>query len=275
MKEYSLKPTGLYDEARRRKKELEEIYSAVKQRVSKYPAGKIHVASIRGTLQYYLRNDPSDKTGRYISKRQQNKIQHYLQKKYDEDVLKLLSNEIDELERFLKRTGSGDIRIQEIYTKAPEEIRKLLCPIDMRDTDFREKWISLPFEGKEIPADVPFYQTDKGERVRSKSELNIANALFRLGIPYKYECPLLLSSGQIIYPDFTLFAAHRRQEMYWEHRGMMDDRQYASNAVQRTKAYQKSGIFPGDRLIFTEETSGRPLGTDEIESVIRHYFKPQ
>lgn len=273
MKKNLLNTTCLYDEARRRKKELESIYSAVKQRVSRYPAGKIHVLKSSGRLKYYLRTDPGDKSGHYISKKQERKIRLYLQKKYDEDILKVLSNEINELDRFLKRADKDDIRIQEIYTEAPEEIKKLICPIDMSDADFQEKWMSIPYEGKKIPDDIPQYLTEKGEQVRSKSELNIANALFRYGIPYKYECPLRLSDGNTIYPDFTLFDVRRRKELYWEHRGMMDDRQYASHAVQRTKSYQKSGIFPGDRLIFTEETSARPLGTDEIESVIRHYFK--
>lgn len=272
MKQYSLTPTCLYDEARRRKKELEGVYSAVKQRVSKYPAGRIHVWKSSGWLKYYLRTDSADKTGQYISKRQESKIRLYLQKKYDQDILNALSNEIVELDRFLTRADKGDIHIQEIYTKAPEEIRKFLCPIDMSNADFQEKWMSIPYEGKKIPDNIPQYFTEKGEQVRSKSELNIANALFRHGIPYKYECPLRLSDGNTIYPDFTLFDVRRRKELYWEHRGMMDDRMYALHAVQRTKSYQKSGIFPGDRLIFTEETSGSPLGTDEIESVIRHYF---
>lgn len=41
----------------------------------------------------------------------------------------------------------------------------------------------------------PIDITDKGERVKSKSELTIANALYRSKIPYKYECPIILHNG--------------------------------------------------------------------------------
>ena len=266
MKEYFLKPTGLYDEARRRKQELDGICTAMEQRLSRYPPGKIHVVNSRGRVQYYIRYDPTEKSGRYLPKTQEKKIRLYLQKKYDEDILKLLSTEIAALECLLEKTPAGHLRVQEIFSAEPEEIRNLLCPVDMTDADFQEQWMRIPFEGKKILPDVPFYLSEKGE-------LNIANALNRHKIPYKYECPIRLSDGHTIHPDFTVLDSHRRQEVYWEHRGMMDDRQYAAHAVLRMKKLRMSGIFPGERLILTEETAGSPLGTDESEAVIRHYFE--
>lgn len=53
---------------------------------------------------------------------------------------------------------------------------------------------------------------------------------------------------------------------------MMDDRMYLKHAIQRVKEYEKSGIFVGDNLLLTEETSTLPLGTNEIEDIIRHFF---
>lgn len=120
---------------------------------------------------------------------------------------------------------------------------------------------------------MPVYLTDNGEYVRSKSELNIANLLYKMNVPYKYECPLTFSNGKIIYPDFTLLDIRNRREVYWEHRGMMDDRNYLKHTVQRGKDYRKEGIYIGDHLLITEETSVLPLGTDEILSVIQHFLK--
>ena len=91
-------------------------------------------------------------------------------------------------------------------------------------------------------------------------------------VPYKYECPLILFGGRVIHPDFTLLDTHMRREIYWEHRGMMDDRSYLKDTVQRIKTYRKEGIQLGDNLIITEETSTLPLGTDEILSVIKHFM---
>ena len=86
---------------------------------------------------------------------------------------------------------------------------------------------------------MPFYDTKRKERVRSKSELNIANMLDSYGVPYKYECPLKLKDGKVIYPDFTVINVKSRKVIYWEHRGMMDDKNYANMAVSRIKQMRK------------------------------------
>lgn len=109
--------------------------------------------------------------------------------------------------------------------------------------------------------------------MRSKSELNIANTLYKMEIPYKYKCPFVLMNGRTVHPDFTILDIVNRREIYWEHRGMMDDRMYLKQSVQRIKEYRKSGIYVGDNLLITEETSTLPLGTDEIEDIARHFFK--
>lgn len=133
-------------------------------------------------------------------------------------------------------------------------------------------WLDEPYTSKIILDDKSMFITDNGERVRSKSEINIANALNKYHIPYKYECPLTFNSGMVIYPDFTIFDVKNRKEIYWEHRGMMDDREYVKYAVLRVKEYNKNEIYLGKNLIITEETSANPLGTKEIENVIRTYF---
>ena len=52
---------------------------------------------------------------------------------------------------------------------------------------------------------------------------------------------------------------------------MMDDRDYARQAVFKLKSLMKNEIILGNNLIITEETSTTPLGTDEIEMIIRKF----
>lgn len=111
-----------------------------------------------------------------------------------------MKHEIKNLETFLEKFNSN---IQEIYSDYPTEIKKYIIPIDVSDEDYIKEWLAIPYERKMIPEDLPVYLTDNGERVRSKSELNIANMLYKMEIPYKYECPLTLSNGRTIYPDFN------------------------------------------------------------------------
>ena len=53
---------------------------------------------------------------------------------------------------------------------------------------------------------------------------------------------------------------------------MMDDKEYAKNSVQRIKTLMKEGLFIGDDLIITEETSTNPLGTNEIDAIIKKFL---
>ena len=59
----------------------------------------------------------------------------------------------------------------------------------------------------------------------------------------------------------------------WEHRGMMDDREYVKHTVKRIREYEQNGYYLGDRLIITEETANEPLETANIDRIIKHYFR--
>lgn len=264
--------TDLYHEARKRQKELEKLESALKARLAKAPPGKIHFFMNGKYVMYYLRNSSSERTGTYISVHDEPKIRTYLQKSYDEKLLKLVQSELLRLKPLLSEEKDGRTQIQDLYSSFPEKARKFLKPADFPDDTYIRLWLARPYQAKEISASPHSFTSLNGDHVRSKSELNIANALFHLKVPYKYECPLTLSGGIVIYPDFTVLNVKNRKILYWEHRGMMDDREYAAQSVERVKEYEKNGMFPGDNLILTEETLRHPLGTEEISHVIRHYL---
>ncbi len=267
-----LMPTELFQEARRRLEELRGREKLIARRQERYPQGSIHVANRKAGIQYYLRTDAKDKTGTYISKKEEKLIRALLQKKYDQEVLKQLELEVKCLEKLLGKADQSAMKIRHAYAKYPQEVRQYIQPIDVEDEDYAREWQGVPYEGKTFYEDGPVRKTDRGERVRSKSELTIANMLNSRGIPYRYEAPLKLRSGRIIYPDFTILNIRTRKEIYWEHRGMMDDRNYANHTVERLKEFIENEIFLGDNLIITEETTSASLGTVEIEKLIAHYF---
>ena len=70
------------------------------------------------------------------------------------------------------------------------------------------------------------HRTERGDLVRSKSELVIADKLYARGLDYAYEQPLALPSGRTRYPDFTIADHARGVNFYWEHLGMIDDQGY-------------------------------------------------
>ena len=269
---HTLSNTRLYTEANKRYDEICQAISKIEKEIKKYPEGKIHVVNNKNRVQFYLRTSSKDKSGIYLSKQQKDTIGLFLQKKYDEDALKLLCKEKDNLESFLKKYAQINYKIQELYSKSTKEVQDYIKPIDMSDSDYAMEWQKEFYRKKKILPDVPVFITNQGEHVRSKSELIIANRLACLRIPYKYECPLTLSGGKIIYPDFTIWDINNRREVYWEHRGMMDSPDYAVHSVQRLKEYCQNGIFLGKNLIITEETSSVPLDTRYIDDIIKCYF---
>ncbi len=238
--------TDLYCEAKRRYDELLQIKNSKEMTLEKMSPGKIHVNKTPHGVQYYLRQDSTEKTGKYIPKSETSTIKQYLQKAYDEKILKLVSQEIQSLKRLLGNSENSVNNIQRAYSNFPQEVKNFITPIDVADEDFIRSWLSIPYEGKAIPEYLPILETNRRERVRSKSELNIANAL--------------------------VLDVKRRKVWYWEHRGMMDDKDYARNAILKMKSYLQSGICLGKELIISEETSTNPLGTNEIKGIIKRYF---
>lgn len=65
------------------------------------------------------------------------------------------------------------------------------------------------------------HRTDRGELVRSISEVVVANALHSEGIDYSYERALRGHDGMDRYPDFTVVDRITDQTVFWEHLGML------------------------------------------------------
>lgn len=114
-------------------------------------------------------------------------------------------------------------------------------------------------------SDGLIHKTKNGERVRSKSEVIIANALSDAGIEYVYEKPLKLFD-KTIHPDFTITLSDGT-ECYWEHCGMMSIEKYKQNWEKKKNLYEQNGIEEGDRLFATYE-NGR-FDSSEIENIIK------
>lgn len=93
------------------------------------------------------------------------------------------------------------------------------------------------------------YSTVKGDRVRSKSEVIIANLLVQNGISYEYEKKLEYENGKWIEPDFTIVLSDGR-ELYWEHLGMLGVESYDKRWLEKQDIYDK---FYNRKLIVTYE----------------------
>lgn len=97
------------------------------------------------------------------------------------------------------------------------------------------------------------HRTCRGEAVRSKSEVIIANLLHAKKIDYQYEHPLELG-GVVKYPDFTIEDDAAGVTYYWEHCGMLHDPAYRHRWHEKEVWYREQGVLPFDE-------GGGPRGT--------------
>lgn len=95
------------------------------------------------------------------------------------------------------------------------------------------------------------YATSKGDKVRSKSEVIIANLLYEHNVDYEYEKKLLYSSHQWIEPDFTMKMKDGR-EIYWEHLGMIGVESYDKRWKEKLEIYRTH--FPNQLEVTYEGT---------------------
>lgn len=114
--------------------------------------------------------------------------------------------------------------------------------------------------------------TEKGEAVRSKSEKIIADKLYMKEIPYVYEQPLYLKGYGYVVLDFKILNVRTKKEYYLEHFGMMDDYEYAKNAIKKIECFQKNEIYPGEKLLITLEASDSPLNMIILEKMVNKYL---
>lgn len=249
---------------------LQGLVQKKRKEIRKAPKGLLNVARNGNRIQYYFKNSSKDKTRKYLKKTQNSLIKALCQKDYDERVVDAAEKELNHLIRLQNDYKKGTC--EAVYQKLISERRKWVEPIELSDEEFAAQWLEQDYPRKSFREGMAEYYTDNGERVRSKSEILIANALKKHNIPYRYEAPLHLNGYGTIHPDFTVLNVKERKEYYWEHMGKMDEPEYIEQALQRIDAYEKNDIFPGNRLILSHETLKYPINSRNIEKLIFQYL---
>ena len=91
--------------------------------------------------------------------------------------------------------------------------------------------------------DYLIHRTMRGEMVRSKSEVIIADHLANNDIEYDYERPLTID-GVTKYPDFTIEDMESGLTVYWEHCGMLHVPSYKARWDDKRAWYRGHDILP-------------------------------
>ncbi len=260
----------LREELQKRQDWLEKLIKNKEKSLRKVPEGRLRFNVQGNRVQYYHRTDPKDTSGKYIRNEDRKLAEALAQRDYDNQLLKLALREAAAIKNL--RSIQEDKTVEDLYESLKAPRRNLVIPDAISDELYAKQWQEADYQGKYMREDMPEYYTAKGERVRSKTELIIADTLNRLGVPYRYEAPIYLEGAGIIHPDFTVLNIRKRKEYYWEHLGMMDVPSYLEKALERIDLYEQNGYYPGDKLLMTHETSENPIKTRKIEEIIKRFL---
>ena len=278
-----LSPNQLAPLIEKRLAELQNLLFTKKKSYEKAPQGRIRISQNGGHPEYYLVTERGSLRGKYLPHSQKTLARQLAQKDYDARLIKLLQKEITALQNYMKQTSNGRA-IPELYDSLCPARRSLITPVTLTNEQYAARWQDVSWTGRPFAPDAPYICTARGERVRSKSEVIIADTLFRYNIPYRYEFPITLkrsNSADIrrdlgrsitLYPDFLCLNTRTRTEFYWEHFGLMDSTEYSNNAAGKLRLYTENGILAGRNLIITMETQTEPPSIKALEKLIEEFL---
>lgn len=154
-----------------------------------------------------------------------------------------------------------------IYSETAQRLTNLFSdpsPIEIEERFFEERLI---------------HRSGRGELMRSKSEVIIADALAGAGISYEYERKLLGKDGQEFYPDFTIEDSDSGITYYWEHCGMLNVPRYRARWERKLAWYRDQMIAPFEEdggengtLIVTQDDPRGGINSQEIKALIKNIF---
>ena len=245
------------------------------------PAGSLLIDTHKKFPRFYHRVDPQDKKGTYLGKQDETLITKLAQKDYDKQLLNVALKEKKRLERLqaLDNKGAtadpmsnGDILIA-VYDSLSATRQTLVEPFDMNDDQYAQHWLAQDYCPNTHSFGIGGLFSQKGQQMRSKSEVIIADQLAAADVPYRYEQPLYIGGYSSVYPDFTVLNKRTRVEYVWEHLGAMDDPDYCRQALEKLNRYALAGYLPGDKLLVTQESAAVPLDTRVVSALIERYLK--
>lgn len=213
---------------------------------------------------------------KYIKKNELFLAQKLAQKQYYAEVKSIIEINLNELKSLQAIYCQENLK--DVYTHLCNERKNMVIPLHDDEEERIRKWNDEVYEKNTLYQENLKYETEQGELVRSKSEVIIANVLYkhRDDILYKYEHPLkVMVAGKIItiYPDFTVMNVHTGKITYWEHAGMLDEPSYANDFVKKINTYVNNDLLIGRDVVISCETAENYLDIGAIKKMVEELIE--
>ena len=263
---------GIIEEASRYSENLKLEIADLEKQLESAPAGSIRINKSKSHFKWFVRNDDGSRS--YIPKQQKDFATELALKSYNKSKLCELIQKQSTIDDFIQKMNRikelSDIKIFE-----SKELGRLIS------NGLLEKRTDIPSELiKWAESDYP-RSTKNPEHlnvkvrddlyVRSKSEAFIAMELIKAGIPFRYECELVMDDVAF-YPDFTIMNPRTGELVIWEHFGLIDNPDYRRKMISKLDTYMKNDFIPATNLIITCESLSKPIDFENIRNIVKLYF---
>lgn len=264
----------------------EDLYEWFKYELNSSPEGKLICQKNGNSMQFMQLTNINGKRTRRGINRNPETIKALARKEFNTKAYEILSNNIC----LLKKAVAGQIpfdpqqimqSMSNAYNLLPEEyfFDRNTLTIDAGldgETLMRirrhEEWWRKPYKEYWGYPENKVKTTSRGQKVRSISELLIAEALYKYSIPFHYE-EILEVEGKSYAPDFT-FEARNNEMLYMDYFGMMNDEKYAKRNIRKLDNYYDIGLIPGENLVVIFDSKGI-MNAGTIDAIIENEIIPR
>lgn len=226
------------------------------------PKGKLHQVLRNNKITYFQVTRENDIRKRKSINKEPETIQNLARKMYLEKEIQMIQANIRLISSIEGKLE--DISADSITEKLPIKVKHLLKPQNI-------DWGNQDYQRSTYRAEDLRHTTSRGLKVRSKSEVIIAETLYAYDIKFRYEEVMWVNEHQFI-PDFTIMTPSNRM-FYWEHCGMTNNPEYMRHHKWKMEQYEKIGIVPWKNLIVTYDTEEGIIDTNVIRSEILNKLK--
>lgn len=229
--------------------------------------GTLNLSKKKNKPQYYIYSKADGKR-KYIPQKDIAFIKKLAQKAYEKKLSALIEERSNLIERLLTKYKKP---LENYYYSLCDDRRALVDPRLVDDEAFIKQWYEKTPGSQNTYPFTQSFLTNRGEKVRSKSEKIIADLLYQYKIPYIYE-PMIIVNCQYCCPDFLILNVSTREEIIYEHLGMADDAEYMQKAAKKINNYQSNGYTIGKNLLLSMETKNVPIDIGAVEKMILEFL---
>ena len=242
--------------------------------LDRYSEVKIRISGVESKPFFYIGYNVNGETRyKYLSKKTNlNLIIIQANRKYISKLKNVISSEI----AAMKNNRSFDIsKKYNVYDDINPRLRKYIIPLLCSPQFAIDCWNNTIWKMNDYMEENKIYETNKGEKVRSKSEKMIADLLYTYtNIEYVYEGGVYIDSFQkFIYPDFVILNKNTGRVSFLEHAGMLDNSGYANDFVRKINEYAMEDYVIGKDWYITAETQLQKYNAVAVKKLIDYICK--